>query len=167
VFLLFLTVSNVASVLMWGDESLRAMMGSSTRIMGYPSHWNGIRFVVGVPENILSNIFSDPYAEISSWLQYYIIAGSYSLFGTSTFTTRFPFWIAGFAIFGVLYFYRHLLPKSDKVYILTTVLLLLNATFLVYTVQANYYIYALLLTLLSTFIFIKILSSDKISIVNL
>lgn len=160
-FMLFLlTINTVHSTTLWGDESLRAMIAKNTVKRGYPTHWDGARYVVGVEEKLFSQLFPEKYVEISSWSQYYLIGLSYRLFGETTFTTRLPFWIAGFLVFIVLYYYRRLLPKSNTTFALVIILLLFNVTFLIYVQQANYYIYAVLLTLLSSFIFMDLLTRE-------
>jgi len=159
--LLLFSLSKIGTVTLWGDESYRAMIAQSTLLNGYPTHWSGFQYTVGVDEKFLSHLFPGKYVEISSWFQYYIIALSYKLFGINTFTTRLPFFIGGLLIVYTLYKYRNFFQKKDKVFTLTSIMLLLNFTFFIYVQQANYYIYALLFTLLSSFLFFDIFNNKK------
>jgi len=84
------------------------------------------------------------------WLQFYVTALSFELFGISTLTARLPF-----ALAGILFFYYWISfivkngPKNRLFYLLAVGLVLTSVPLLLHIRQARYYSLALLFTLIA------------------
>lgn len=163
------TLPGLNRQLLWGDEAYRALHGINVKLKGYSTPWDGKRYYGAAGENPISKFFPGKYVETySNWFQLYLMAGSYAIFGISTWTARLPAWLSGLLIFIVFYRYRNLFPKPNVTFMLTIIFLLTNMTFLVYTRLANYFSVAALLTLLSSLLFWEILiKKPKINKVDL
>ena len=153
-----LTIWHLGSLLMWGDEAFRGLMGQSVLAKGYPNHWNGFQFIESGASWVISTLFPGKYVSVAgSWLQYYSIAFSFLIFGVSTLSARLPFWLSGIGVILVLYRFRHLFPKPDLTFLIASFLLVSNVTFLIYARLAEYYMLGILLVLLSSLLFLDII----------
>src|SRR4051812_18928005 len=73
---------------LWADEGDTAVLASTIVKYGVPRAWDGVTFTdsdKGARENEELVMVSHP------WLQYYLCAASFLVFGETTFAARFPF----------------------------------------------------------------------------
>src|SRR5438132_11076671 len=87
-----LIFTNLGSGYLWADEGDTAVLASNILKFGVPTAWDGSTFIdadFGARENKQLVMVSSP------WLQYYVAAGSFFLFGENTFAARLPFALAG------------------------------------------------------------------------
>lgn len=140
-----LTLLAVAAVLiftqlgkdyLWADEGDTAVLAQSILKFGVPMAWDGKTFTdfdhgTRVNKDLL--MVSHP------WVQYYLTAGSFWLFGENPLAARLPFALAGWLTIPLLYgVMRRLLP--DRRAALTACLLLtISVQFLLYARQCRNY----------------------------
>src|SRR5207248_9231788 len=87
-----LIFTNLGAGYLWADEGDTAVLASNILKFGVPKAWDGVTFVdsdFGARENDQLVMVSSP------WVQYYITATSFLVFGQNTFAARFPFALAG------------------------------------------------------------------------
>src|SRR5437660_389384 len=83
---------NLGRDILWEDEGDTAVLASSILKYGVPRAWDGVTFTDAdkgdrVNERLI--MVSHP------WIQYYVTAASFLIFGETTFAARFPFALAG------------------------------------------------------------------------
>src|SRR5262245_25930363 len=87
-----LIFTNLGNDYLWADEGDTAVLASNIVKFGVPTAWDGSTFMdsdFGARENEQLIMVSSP------WLQYYVAAGFFFLFGENTLAARFPFALAG------------------------------------------------------------------------
>lgn len=84
------------------------------------------------------------------WLQFYVAALSFKLFGESAFTARLPFAIVGVVFFWYyLGFLKRRGPKNRAFFLIASLLVLTSAPLLLHLRQARYYALSVLFTLVA------------------
>jgi len=140
--LALLVFSNLGNQYLWQDEAENAVIAGNILKFGYPKAFDGTLLVI-------SDIGYRPgYTWIfQPWLQNYVTAGSFLIFGKSTYSARFPF-----ALFGVLSFLvSYSLAKrlfSAKVARISSVILMTSVPYLLMIRSARYYSLALFFSLI-------------------
>ena len=131
---------------LWEDEGDTAVLAASILQHGVPVAWDGVTFTAPDYGQRLTHSFvmvSHP------WLQYYLAAASFALFGESPAAARLPFALAGLATIILVYVLMVDLRCSRLAALSAAVLLTLNVQFLLYAQQArNYSVHAFLTCLL-------------------
>src|SRR5437016_10374446 len=87
-----LIFTNLGSGYLWADEGDTAVLASNILKFGVPKAWDGVTFMdsdFGARENEQLVMVSSP------WVQYYVTAASFLVFGQNTFAARFPFALSG------------------------------------------------------------------------
>lgn len=135
IFSIFLVMGALAHPL-WGDEAETALFARSVLVHGIPYGWDGTNIMgngdaVSLDSNLINH--SNP------WLQYYLAAASFKLFGEGAFQTRLPFLILGIAGVPILYFLTLKLTKNRLISFLAITKFSLSATFILYSINARYY----------------------------
>ena len=153
---LALLLTNLGTDYLWADEGDTAVLASSILKFGVPKAWDGITFTdsdLGVRENQQLVMVGTP------WVQYYVAAASFLLFGQNTFATRLPFALAGW-VTGLLGFrlIRRLTGDSRAAFC-GALLTLGSVQFLLYAREARYYALSMLFTCWLISIFFRMKSA--------
>src|SRR2546430_1269234 len=96
-----LIFTNLGSDYLGGDEGDTAVLASNILKFGVPKAWDGVTFMdsdFGARENEQLVMVSSP------WVQYYVTAASFLVFGQNTFAARFPFALAAWMSILLAYF---------------------------------------------------------------
>src|SRR5437016_2038212 len=94
-------LTNLGTDYLWADEGDTAVLASNMLKFGVPKAWDGVTFTVsdfGARENQQLVMVSTP------WVQYYVAAASFLLFGENTLAARLPFALAGWMSILLAYF---------------------------------------------------------------
>lgn len=149
------------------DESDTALFGKNTLKFGYPKAYNGENWIPTpyVPEVGFiteTDYYNKDLAIVShSWLQYYLEALSFGLFGYSTFAARVLFTIFGFfSLFLINNLYKKLYPDK-KITRLALLILFAMVFFYMFCMQARYYPLVVFFTAGLLINYINILKRDK------
>ncbi len=147
--------------LLWRDEAstanwARAMVQSGSWL---PKVFDGNQLMVQGDDG---HDFGDHFLPImQSWLQFYICAFSFKIFGVSTFTARFLFsLISAIGIFVVFRIARRIFDEKWLAY-LAAALTTLSAHYLTYARHARYYSLIFLFSILTTYEIISFLKDRK------
>ena len=141
-----LLFANLGADALWEDEGDTAVLAQTILRDGVPVAWDGVTFLdpdYGQRLKFGFVMVSHP------WLQYYLAAASFALFGASAETARLPFAVAGVLTIAAVYMIGAVLLRNRAVGVSAAVLLMLSVQFLLFSRQArNYSVHALLTCLL-------------------
>jgi hypothetical protein len=153
---LALALSNLGKDYLWADEGDTAVLAANIIKEGVPKAWDGVTFV---DSDRGARLNHDLVMVTSPWLQYYVTAASFFIFGKHTFSARLPFAIAG--CLTVLLAYRLVLRSTASRWagFCTASILVTSVQFLLYCRQCRYYTLSMLLALLLIWIFLQMKSA--------
>lgn len=142
-----LVLPNLGARTLWQDEAETALVGKVVATTGLPYAFDqdgpisqdwGYQFSVS------------PLWRWHPWLQFYLAAISFKLFGVSALTARLPFALTGIIFFWLwLNFIQKYGPKNKQFYFWSIFLVLTSVPLLLHIRQARYYSLALLFTLIT------------------
>jgi len=163
-FLLLIFISSIfffvrlGDMYLWEDEAETAVISRNILKYDLPVTYDGKNQVTqegGYDSN------SQHVWTLQSWLPHYVTAGSFKLFGVSTFTARLPYALAGlftvFAVFIILYWQK----KDYKLALLSAFFLVFNVLFVLHVRQCRYYALVMLFFVLWTFSYYKYILEDS------
>jgi hypothetical protein len=146
--------------MLWRDEATTACWGREmvTAKTLVPKVWNGKQLIV---QGSKGHDFNEKFMpSMHSWLQFYVVAIAFKLFGATTFTARLLFALC--AAFGIYLFYLifRILFQSHRLALIGVFIALFSVHYLHYARQCRYYALVLLISLLIILEFVKILQSS-------
>jgi 4-amino-4-deoxy-L-arabinose transferase-like glycosyltransferase len=150
VLALALLLTNLGSGYLWEDEGDTAVLASNILKFGVPKAWDGVTFTdsdKGARLNDELVMASHP------WLQYYLTAASFAIFGENNFAARLPFALAGWLTILVVYLCVYDLVASKSAGFCAAALLTGSVQFLLYSRQCRYYPLSMLFGSLLLWIF--------------
>jgi dolichyl-phosphate-mannose-protein mannosyltransferase len=130
----FLLLASLGADHLWEDEGDTAVLAANVLKHYVPVAWDGVTFVAPDYGQRLANSFvtiSHP------WLQYYLAAASFAVFGESPWAARFPFALAGLATILLVYTMTAALARSRLAALSAAILLTVNVQFLMFARQAR------------------------------
>ncbi|HEV3243938.1 MAG TPA: glycosyltransferase family 39 protein [Chthoniobacterales bacterium] len=136
-FCLFLLFCRLDAHLLWGDEAETALLAKNTARFGIPKTTDLVNHIT-----VLGNLRDENAAHVwtwAPWLQEYLVAGMYLLFGATTWTSRAVFagigWLSVVLVAHVSYrIYRDHRVALGSAFLLTT-----SEIFLLQSRQCRYY----------------------------
>lgn len=152
---LSLALANLGSDYLWEDEGDTAVLAMSILKCGVPKAWDGTTFSdsdKGARVNDKLVMVSHP------WVQYYVAAASFFLFGENTFAARLPFALAGWLTVLLSYAFVWRITASRGTALSAAVLVVLSVQFLLFARQCRNYSINMLLTLCLILIFFRMKS---------
>lgn len=136
----------------WGDDALTAGFAKNILKFGFPQAWDGFN-LMGIYNGIdLNSALID---HRSSWLQFYLSALSFKLFGESYFSARLPFIAIAIISIPLLYNLAYKFFDDKRVALFSTVFLSLNVQVILFSYQARYYSLTILASILGLLSFIS------------
>ncbi len=150
-----LIFTNLGGDYLWEDEGDTAALAVNILKFGVPKAWDGVTFIdsdKGARVNSELVMVSHP------WLQYYLTAGSFLVFGQSTWAARLPFALAGWLTILVTYLCAYDLSKNRWIALCSATLLTGSVQFLLFSRQCRYYPLSMLLGCLLVWIFFNLKS---------
>jgi hypothetical protein len=147
--------TNLGAGYLWADEGDTAVLASNILKFGVPKAWDGVTFIdsdFGARENDQLVMVSSP------WVQYYVTAASFFVFGQTTFAARFPFAVAGWMSILLVYFIVWKVTANRRAAFSAAVLLIFSVQFLLYSRQSRYYALSMFFTCLLIWIFLQMKS---------
>lgn len=157
-FLFFLIFWNIGNQYLWYDESQTAVLTRSVLRYGYPKALIG-DFYVSTDETYGPSIsyIAQP------WLQNYLCAISFIIFGESTWSARILFSLFGLLSFYLLYILALRLFKNKLIACLSLIIGLTCIPFLLHLRQCRYYSLANFFTMMLLISYIDFLNRRKYS----
>src|SRR5712692_2880065 len=130
-----LIFTNLGADYLWEDEGDTAALASNILKFGVPKAWDGGAFLDSDHGARLNN---DLVMVTHPWVQYYLTAGSFLVFGQNTFAARFPFALAGWMSILFIYFFVWRISANRLTAFCAATLLVLSVQFLLYARQCRY-----------------------------
>jgi 4-amino-4-deoxy-L-arabinose transferase-like glycosyltransferase len=164
-----LLFSNFDNIYISGDEGVTALGAENVLKYGYPRVYDGKNWIKG-NLNLESGVLygNETYTKDLAindghpWLQYYITAASFSIFGFNAFGAKFFFVIIAFlSLFLIYKLYKILYPKEEKTRFLAMLLILTSVFFFLYSRQARYFSLVLFFTTWMLIHYLKFLKERK------
>src|SRR5438128_5397520 len=104
-----LIFTNLGSDYLWEDEGDTAALASNILKFGAPKAWDGAAFL---DSDHGARLNGDLVMVTHPWVQYYLAAGSFLIFGQNTFAARFPFALASWLSIPAVYFFLWRLTRN-------------------------------------------------------
>ena len=142
-----LFLAGLGNTYLWQDEAQTALLGRSILNHGVPMVGQGaesLSAVMGTDAGVGGIYFQ------VSWLQAYLTAASFSVFGESSWAARVPFAVAGWLCIPLVAWAMRQAGTSRSSARLAALLISLNVPFIVSSRQARYYALTSALVLLVT-----------------
>src|SRR5712691_2580091 len=151
-----LIFTNLGSGYLWADEGDTAVLASNILKYGVPKAWDGITFM----DSDFGARVNDQLVMVSTpWVQYYVAAASFLVFGENTFAARFPFALAGWTTILLGYRFMWRLTANRSVAFGAAALMVCSVQFLLYARQCRYYALSMLFTCWLVWIFFQMKSA--------
>jgi len=136
-FSAYMLFYNLGSRVLWADEAETALLAQNINRFGVPKVSDGKNTVTVLGSSIDSN--SDGLWIWAPWLDKYIAAGSFRLFGKSTLSARLPFAFASFAALWLAVLLARKLYGDDRYALFTGFILASSQFFVLHARQCRYY----------------------------
>jgi 4-amino-4-deoxy-L-arabinose transferase-like glycosyltransferase len=131
-----LILANLGNIYLWQDEAETALLAKSTLSHGLPIAYDGRNYI----SQALGRDNGKDYVHLwHPWFPFYLLAGFFALFGTSTFVARLPFALLGISTILLTYVYGKRLWRTRRAGVLAAVLLMSSVPFLLLVRQCRYY----------------------------
>jgi len=130
-----LIFTNLGSDYLWEDEGDTAALASNILKFGVPKAWDGGAFL---DSDHGARLNRDLVMVTHTWVQYYLTAASFLIFGENTFAARLPFAIAGWMSILFVYLFVWRLFGNRLTAFSAAALLVLSVQFLLYAKQCRY-----------------------------
>ena len=127
--------ANLGSDYLWEDEGDTAALAVNILKFGVPKAWDGAAFL---DSDHGARLNRDLVMVTHPWVQYYLAAGSFLIFGQNTFGARFPFALAGWTSILLVYCFIWRLTQSRLSAFSAAALLTVSVQFLLYARQCRY-----------------------------
>src|SRR5436190_19295412 len=130
-----LVFTNLGSDYLWEDEGDTAALASNILKFGVPKAWDGGAFL---DSDHGARLNRDLVMVTHPWIQYYLSAASFLVFGENTFAARIPFAIAGWMSILFVYLFVWRLFGNRLTAFSAAALLVFSVQFLFYAKQSRY-----------------------------
>ncbi len=158
VFGLFLYFTNLGNIYLWQDEAQTALISQTVLHDGIPKGTDGKNFF----SQELGAEYSENYTyKWHTWLPFYVVAATFKIFGSSTYTARLPFVLFGLGSLLLTYFFSRRLFESNRIAMMSVIVLLFSIPFLILSRQARYYSMTAFFSLLTAYGYQKMISGKK------
>ena len=135
-----LLFANLGNQYLWQDEAETAVLAKNTLQFGFPKAFDGKNTVNPRIGEYYSVGFGDNYTWLyHPWIQFYITAFSFFLFGASTFTARLPFALIGVINVLMLYLLALRITKERFLANCAALLVTFSVPYLLFMRQCRYY----------------------------
>jgi hypothetical protein len=156
-----LLFTNLGSGYLWADEGDTAVLASNIVTSGLPRAWDGVTFM---DSDFGARVNNQLVMVSSPWLQYYVTAASFVLFGQNTFAARFPFALAGWLTLGVVYLLVWRATANRRAGLCASILVISSVQFLLFCRQSRYYALAMLFTCVLIDSFLRMRSGRRAAV---
>jgi len=127
--------TNLGRDYLWEDEGDTAALASNILKFGVPKAWDGAAFL---DSDHGARLNRDLVMVTHPWVQYYLTAASFLIFGQNTFAARFPFAVAGWLSILFVYLFLWRFAGSRLIAFSAAALLVSSVQFLLYVRQCRY-----------------------------
>ena len=144
---------------LWQDEAETALLAESVLREGVPTAYDGRNLISTMGERQFDE---DHVWYWTPWLQHYLTAGSFAVFGTSTFTARLPFVCLGLACLLLAYLLALRISGDRATACFAAAALLASVPFLLHARQCRYYLLIPLFSVLLVNAYLRLLGKPEL-----
>src|SRR2546430_272983 len=153
---LALVLVHLGSDYLWEDEGDTAVLASNILKYGVPKAWDGVTFI----DSDKGARLNDDLVMVSHpWLQYYLTAASFLVFGENTLAARLPFALAGWVTILLVYMFVCHVTANRWAGFCASALMVCSVQFLLYARQCRNYALNMLFTCWLLWIFFQMKSA--------
>jgi len=157
----FFLLLRLGDAYLWQDEAQTALISKTITQHGLPYGTDG--------KNFFSQELGAEYGENyiwkwHTWLPFYLVAGSFEIFGVNTFAARLPFALCGIGTILLIFFCCRELWEDRTTAYAASILLVSSVPFLILSRQCRYYSMAALLSLASLYFYQRILLHKRFAV---
>ncbi len=134
---LFLLFYNLDSHLLWGDEAETATLARNVLHYGIPRNFDGLNRITIYGAQNDSN--AQGIWTWSPWLQEYLAAFGFWLFGVTTWAARAPFALIGWLSLGLMAWLAYRIYRDHRIALASLILLGTSEVFILHARQCRYY----------------------------
>ncbi len=127
--------TNLGVDYLWEDEGDTAALAVNILKFGVPKAWDGSAFL---DSDHGARLNQDLVMVTHPWVQYYLAAGSFIVFGQNTFGARIPFALASWISIPLVYFFLWRTTQNRLCAFSAAALLTVSVQFLLYARQCRY-----------------------------
>ena len=153
-----LILSHLGNIYLWQDEAQTALISKTILTHQVPVGYDGTNYF----SQLKGAEYGKDYVwKWHPWLPFYVLAGFFAGFGTSTFVARLAFALFGIGTIILTYFCGKSLWKVRRVGVLAAVVLLTSVPFLILVRQCRYYAPMMLFSVAGLYAYTGILERRK------
>jgi hypothetical protein len=158
-FSAFVLFYNLGDRMLWGDEAETALLSINITKFGVPMATDGENYITLLGKGIDTN--SNDIWVWRPWLDEYITAASFILFGKTTTAARLPFVSIAFISVMFLAFMAHRFYRKNEVTLFATLLFVTNVAFILHARQCRYYALVCLAQMILIYGYHRLLIGDS------
>jgi Dolichyl-phosphate-mannose-protein mannosyltransferase len=159
-----LIFANLGDRYLWDDEAETALLAQRVLRFGVPIAWDGRDLI---SQRCGTDYDANYLWRETPWLQFYVTALSFKLFGAGTLTARLFFGVLGVLSILSLYVLGVALFRDRALALLATAFLTLSVPFLLHVRQARYYAIAALATIWAIYFFFQLIRNRRGALLGL
>jgi hypothetical protein len=159
-----LIFANLDDRYLWDDEAETALLAQRVLRFHVPIAWDGRDLI---SQRCGTDYDANYLWRETPWLQFYVTALSFKLFGADTLTARLPFVVLGVLSIVSLYILGVSLFRDQALALLAAAILVLSVPFLLHVRQARYYAIAVLATIWVLYFFFALLRDRRGALLGL
>lgn len=154
----FLLFYHLDGRLLWGDEAENATLARNVVRFGYPKTFDGLNHI---------SLYGAGFDNVGSawvwspWLQEYVAAASFSVFGTTTWAARAPFALIGWLCIPLLGWVIHRIYRQHRLTLAAMALLACSEIFVLHARQCRYYSISILAEILFVYAIYQCLTKNR------
>ncbi|MFT5286550.1 MAG: hypothetical protein ACI8TQ_002720 [Planctomycetota bacterium] len=157
----FLILSNLDEAYLWTDEAEAAVLAESILEHGLPTAFDGRNYLTQWVVAKREDFNDEMIWVLSPWLQLYVSAASFAVFGVNTLAARLPFALVGIACLWMIYKLAKRATHDKRIARTASLLLLTSIPFLLHSRQGRYYPIAMFATMWIVHAYIGMLERKK------
>jgi 4-amino-4-deoxy-L-arabinose transferase-like glycosyltransferase len=160
----FLLLTRLGERCMWQDEAQTALIAKTVLTNGIPmgsDALNSFSQEAGAETNKNGIFIWHP------WMQFYMVAASFTLFGANTFAARLPFVLAGLITILIVFFITREITGKRIIAMIAGLLIVFSVPFIIMTKQVRYYSPVMLFSLLCLYEYLLVVSGKRKTFVPL
>jgi 4-amino-4-deoxy-L-arabinose transferase-like glycosyltransferase len=154
----FLLFWNLGNQYLWQDEAQTALISKTILTHGIPRGYDGKNFF---SQELGINYGENYVWKWHPWLPFYMLAGFFKMFGTTTLVARLPFALLGLATVFLTYYFSKSLWNDRRVGAAAAIVLLLSVPFLILTKQCRYYSPAIFFSVLGLYGYMNLVENKR------
>ena len=154
----FLLFYHLDGRLLWGDEAETATLARNVVRFGYPKTFDGLNHIslYGTSTDNIGNVWV-----WSPWLQQYVTAASFLVFGPTTWAARAPFALIGWLCMPLLGWVVYRIYRQHRSALAAMALLACSEIFILHARQCRYYSISVLAEILFVYAIYQCLANHR------